>query len=150
MLVGIWCSELEICTGERIDNTWQYSFDNCLADATIIDSGLAQAIMCANKEESDTASQNKNGIWCSDITTTASTQNMYIGYISRLGDYYCNNNITTYESKMPNLTPAITPDITPVKTPPPRTYQECKYKDTCKSKIKFNVLMSILSFILNE
>ena len=148
MLAGIWCSELEVCYGERLQNRRHinspfnidtYNYDHCLTDNTIIvASSMGIAITCANKEESDTASQNKNGIWCSDISTTASTQNMYIGPIDGTL-YYCNNNIATPLS-------APTPDI----TLPPRTYQECKNKNTCKGKIKFNVLVSILSFILNE
>ena len=113
MLAGIWCSELEICDGNHI-------FCDCIFNGSSIIFNIQRgAICCGNKEYTNTPSQNKNGIWCSDISTSSSTGSMYIGTLT--DKYYCNNYVLTFS---------------------PRTYQKCKNK--------FNVLMSILGFILNE
>ena len=128
LLCGFWCSNFITCIRSC----------NCLTNSTQVMSLDIYCICCANKETSNTPSQTKKGIWCSDISSKLNTQSEYISSLYST-KYYCQDYMQT---PVPPRTPQITP---------PRTcIQECKNKDTCKSKIKFNVLMSVLGFILNE
>ena len=139
LLGGYWCSEFKACHNDC----------SCLANGSpLINTALNQRnlyvpLCCANKEESDTASQNKKGTWCRFIDFESSTNSKIIASPSEgsFVNVYCFGYVDTIYT--PPRTPVMTPAMTPQKTYP-------KNKITYNVKNKFNVLMSVLSFILNE
>ena len=125
LLGGYWCSKFKVCSA-----LISISCD-CLDNSSSLvynkqSTWSYYALCCANKEETAIPSQNKNGTWCSDISKTPTLTSKVVGTLYRT-KYYCNDYVDT----IPPRTLAMTPGKTNLK-------------------IKFNVLMSVLSFILNE
>ena len=130
MLAGTWCSKFktEYSRGcpcgynKRLTYKWRNSDPEDI---------YCYSLCCFDYVDTD-LKLNKNGTWCSSISSKSSTNSKVVGTLSGI-DYYCHDYVETIF--IPERTPAISMTI-------PRTYQE--------GEIKFNVLMSILSFILND
>ena len=109
LLYGIWCSKIEVCKWVLVMDILSFIKCSCVSKATSIADINKYSICCGNKETSDTPPQNKNGTWCSDISTSSITNSKYIGTLNS-NKYYCNDYVdTSFAAKR-------TPQITKHKT----------------------------------
>ena len=101
ILAGFWCSKLESC---YFDNSAADVWCPCVFNSTHIDTAGPYSICCGDKEINP---QNKDGIWCSDITYYSSEitddKNKYIGY-TYYGYHYCVDYVITSPLRTQEMT----------------------------------------------